>query len=125
MNKNSYKVTKDIKVSFDQESRDSKESKDVTVTFLYNDWSPEELIDRLMVSNSPVVAVQALLRKLKEIPATYTYIVPKAGTRVATDWFSKLASIVGIDQAKMLSDTYGSAEEAIKAMFQKMQDAGK
>jgi pyrrolidone-carboxylate peptidase len=70
-----------ISVSADKEAKELGESTKVLVRFEFDGFTEEDLLDRLMVSNSPKVSVQSVLRNLKEIPQKYTYKVPKAGTR--------------------------------------------
>lgn len=98
-----------VRVSVDQESRDAKEGKDVLVTFKFENWTAKELCEKLAYSsNSPKVAVQALLRKMKSVPETYTYIVPKQGARTV------------VDPLTALINKFGSVEAAIEEL-KKMQ----
>jgi hypothetical protein len=117
--KHTIKMTDTFVVSSDLETRQDKQGTEVTVTFLFNEWTAQDFADRLMVSNSPRVAVQAILRKMKVIPRTYEYIVPKAGTRSATrpvNYEAALIAAIGAEKAKVLIDRFGSAEAAIKAL---------
>lgn len=70
-----------VSVSTDKEAKELGESTKVLVTFEFVDFTEDDLLDRLMVSNSPKVSVQASLRAMKNVPNKYTYRVPKAGTR--------------------------------------------
>lgn len=79
--KNTYTRVDWISVASDEEAKKNGEAVKVKVTFVYKDFTTDDLLDRLTVSNSPKVSVQAVLRKMKEIPKEYTYNVPKAGTR--------------------------------------------
>lgn len=120
--KYTIKMVETFIVSGDLETRQDKQGTEVTVTFLFTDWTAQDFVERLMVSNSPRVAVQAILRKLKTIPSTYTYNVPKAGTRSTgprpVDYDKALVQAVGAEKAKVLVDKFGSAENAIKALEQ-------
>ena len=122
MERYTFKLTESITVSSDMDSREAKEGTNVAVTFVFNEWTAEELANRLIVSNSPRVSVQATLRKMKVIPRTYTYIVPKPGTRATMDWETKLIALVGEDKATRLIEKFGSAEDAIKAMAELLGD---
>jgi len=68
-------------VSQCEEDRKNGHVKHVHVTYRFVDWSEEDYIARMFMSNSIRVAVQAKLRAMKEIPDSYVYIVPKSGTR--------------------------------------------
>ena len=70
-----------IGVSSDEEAKLAGEAKQVKVTFVFKNFTPDDLVDRLIVSNSPRVSVQAALRKLEVMPKEYTYNVTKAGAR--------------------------------------------
>ena len=122
-NKYNFNMVDTITVSDDEDTRKEKLGKRVTVTFVYKEWTAQDLANRLMVSNSPRVAVQAILRKMKQIPDTYEYIVPKVGFRSAqpVDWFKQLALLVGQERALELSNEFGSAEDAIKAMSEMLK----
>lgn len=74
-----------IGVSSDEDAKASGDTHKVKVTFIFRGYTIEDMADRLMVSSSPKVAVQSVLRKMKTIPAEYTYLVPKAGTRAEVD----------------------------------------
>ena len=74
-----------ISVSSDNEAKLAGEAKKVKVTFVYKDFSPDDLVDRLQVSNSPKVSVQSILRKMEKVPSEYTYNVTKAGARAVVD----------------------------------------
>jgi flagellar hook-associated protein FlgK len=117
--KYTIKMTDTFTVSSDEDERKDKQGTAVTVTFVFTDWTAQDFADRLMVSNSPRVAVQAILRKMKIIPTTYTYIVPKAGTRSGVrtvNYEAALVAAMGAEKAKVLINKFGSAEAAIKAL---------
>ena len=117
--KYTIKMTDTCVVSSDLETRQDKQGTEVNVTYVFTDWTAQDFADRLMVSNSPRVAVQAILRKMKVIPSTYTYIVPKAGTRSGVrtiNYEAALVAAIGEEKAKVLINKFGSAEAAIKAL---------
>ena len=114
--KYSFRMTNSITISDDEETRKSKSGTVCEVTYVYDNWTAQELANRLMVSNSPRVAVQALLRKMSPIPSTYTYHVPKAGQRAQVDLKSRLISIFGIDEYALLEEQFGSAEEIVAGL---------
>lgn len=117
--KYTIKMTDTCVVSSDLETRQDKQGTEVAVTYVFTEWTAQDFADRLMVSNSPRVAVQAILRKMKVIPTTYTYIVPKAGTRSGVrtvNYEAALVAAMGTEKAKVLIEKFGSAEAAIKAL---------
>lgn len=117
--KYTIRMTETFVVSSDLETRQEKQGTEVSVTFVFTDWTAQDFADRLMVSNSPRVAVQAILRKMKVIPSTYTYVVPKAGTRSGVrtiNYEAALVTAIGAEKAKVLINKFGSAEAAIKAL---------
>lgn len=120
--KYTIKMVETFVVSSDLETRKEEAGTEVTVTFEFQDWTAQDFVDRLMISNSPRVAVQAILRKKKSTPSTYTYIVPKAGARSTgprpVGYGKALVQAVGAEKAKVLMDKFGSAEGAIKALEQ-------
>ena len=74
-----------VGVSSDEESRQAKDTTNVTVVMEFGaDWTVGDLIDRLLSSNSPKVSVQAVLRKMKSPPKRFDWKVNKSGTRTAT-----------------------------------------
>jgi hypothetical protein len=82
--------TDTLRVSADEDTRKAKEGVDVEVTFVYIDWTEDDYLNKLNVSSSPKVAVAQVLRKLKTIPDTYRYVVPKAGTKASADPFKAI-----------------------------------
>lgn len=112
-----------IDVSPDADSRKAGEAKRVKVTLVFRDYSTEDFIDRLTSSNSPRVMVQAALRRLKEIPDTFRYEVPKVGTRTAAGMSptQALESLVGTERAAAFITKFGSAEAAIEALRELME----
>ena len=115
-NKYTFRIVDEFTVSSDEDERKDKAGTKVNVTFVFADWTAEELVNRLLISNSPRVAVQAILRKMKVIPSTYEYVVPKPGTRAGVNFEAKLIALIGKEKAAVIIDKYGSTEAAIKAL---------
>lgn len=103
MDKNTYTRIDWISVAFDEEAKKNGEAVKVKVTFVYKDFTIDDLLDRLTVSNSPKVSVQAVLRKMKEIPKEYTYNVPKAGTRAEVSLEDQFARLSETEQDELLA----------------------
>ena len=112
MEKYTFTFEEEIVVSSTIEDRQAKQGTSVTVKFLFTDWTANELALRLMSSNSPKVSVQAILRKMKDIPSRYEYNVPKPGTRAVAD------------PAQTLINKYDGDIDAIIAMLE-ARKAGK
>ena len=75
-----------VGVSSDEESRKEKDTTQCSVTMVFDTtWTIGDLFDRLMSSNSPKVSVQAVLRKKKDCPKTFTWNVNKSGAKSAID----------------------------------------
>lgn len=108
----SYTFEETIVVSSTIEDRQAKQGTEVAVKFVFTNWTANEFALRLMSSNSPKVSVQAVLRKMAVIPSTYTYNVPKPGTRAVAD------------PAQTLINKYDGDIDAIIAMLE-ARKAGK
>lgn len=73
-----------IGLSDDADARKNGETTVCNATFVFDtSWTVGDLIDRLMVANSPKVSFQTKYRG-KDCPKTITWNVNKAGTRTVT-----------------------------------------